>query len=78
MPDHKEMGREPTERERETTFAPHQSPSRQADGDPGVKRPGLDTQDGAKTAGEEETGDTDNGDPATNDVAGDRGKWQNP
>jgi hypothetical protein len=76
MPDHKEMGREPTERERETTFAPHQSPSRQGDGDPGVKRPRLDPQDGTESADGAETGDTDNSDPATNDVAGDRGKWQ--
>ncbi|MGQ0813045.1 MAG: hypothetical protein ACT4O1_01085 [Gemmatimonadota bacterium] len=44
MPDHKEMGRKPTEREREITFAPHESPKRQADGDPGAKRPRLDPQ----------------------------------
>ena len=37
MSDHKEKGREPTEREREVAFAPHQSPRRQADGDPGRK-----------------------------------------
>lgn len=44
MPDHKEMGREPTEREREVVFAPNNSPKRQADGDPGIKLPGLDPQ----------------------------------
>ena len=43
MPDHKEMGREPTEREREVVFSPNNSPKRQADGDPG-KQPGLDPQ----------------------------------
>ncbi len=37
MPDHKEMGRQPTERERATVFAPHESPNRQPDGDPGRK-----------------------------------------
>jgi hypothetical protein len=77
MPDHKEMGREPTEREREATFAPHESPSRQGDGDPGVKRPRLGTPGESETVGEE-TGDTSSGDPATNDVAGDRGKWKTP
>jgi len=37
MGDHKEMAPEPTEQEREVAFAPHQSPRRQADGDPGRK-----------------------------------------
>jgi hypothetical protein len=44
MPDHREMGREPTEREREVVFAPNESPKRQADGDPGIKVPRLDPQ----------------------------------
>lgn len=66
MPDHKEMGREPTEREREVTFAPHQSPKRQGDGDPGAKRPRIDHEQSA-----DETEDTtDDG-----SVAGDRGQW---
>ena len=52
MPDHKEMGREPTEREREVTFAPHNSPEKQPDGDPG-KRPKLDHEQT-----EQETGDS--------------------
>jgi hypothetical protein len=76
MPDHKEMGREPTERERETTFAPHHSPDRQGDGDPGVKKPRLDPQSTPETGTATETGDADSGDSATNDVAGDRGKWK--
>ena len=76
MPDHKEMGREPTERERETTFAPHQSPARQGDGDPGVKQPRLDPQGTPQPEADAETGDSDTGDSATNDVAGDRGKWK--
>jgi len=68
MPDHKEMGRQPTERERETVFAPHQSPERQPDGDPGKKRPRL-------------VHDTDNDDNSNSDesagteTAGDRGQW---
>ena len=64
MPDHKEMGRKPTDRERDTTFAPHQSPSRQADGDPGAKRPRLAPD--KEPAQESEAGD----------VAGKRGQWQ--
>lgn len=79
MPDHKETGRQPTERERKTTFAPHESPSRQADGDPGVKRPSLDPQGAPEpepNPADTETGDADTGDSATNDVAGERGKWQ--
>lgn len=73
MPDHKETGPEPTEQERETTFAPHQSPSRQGDGDPGVKDPSAaPAAPGTGTKTETETGDADAGE---GDVAGDRGKW---
>ena len=67
MPDHKEMGREPTERERETVFAPHHSPQRQPDGDPG-KRPRVDHGE----ADENSQADGDNGE---GDVAGQRGEW---
>lgn len=72
MPDHQEMGREPTERERATTFAPHQSPARQGDGDPGIKRP--------RVGAAEPDPDTETGDAAAGegDIAGDRGKWSNP
>lgn len=44
MPNDKEMGRQPTEREREAEFAPHHSPKRQPDGDPGP-RPALERGD---------------------------------
>lgn len=44
MPDHK--NRQPTERERKTVFAPHESPQRQGDGDPGRKpRPRIEDED---------------------------------
>jgi len=57
MPDHKEMGREPTEREREIAFAPHESPRRQADGDPGRKpRPELIHDDEDEREAEREDG----------------------
>ena len=62
MPDHKEMGREPTEREREGAFAPHQSPKRQGDGDPGRKvQPQLihDEENDAATESEEENAQAD-------------------
>lgn len=82
MPDHKEMGREPTEREREITFAPHDSPVRQGDGDPGRKKPRLDPQPSEAAP---ESDDADSGDDAAPDkpaatarVAGKRGMWQNP
>lgn len=35
MKERKQEKREPTERERRMAFAPHESPRRQADGDPG-------------------------------------------
>ena len=61
MPDHKETGREPTERERETVFAPHHDPEQQPDGDPGKKRPRLEHEN----ADENKKGET----------AGKRGQW---
>jgi hypothetical protein len=65
MPDHKETGRQPTEREREAAFAPHDSPERQPDGDPGEKRPRVIHDD--DKANENDEGET----------AGDRGQWDN-
>lgn len=54
MPDHKEMGRRPTEREREVVFAPHESPHRQADGDPGRKpRPRIEHEEKAEEPAKE-------------------------
>lgn len=45
MPDHQKKGKRPTKREREVVFAPHESPHRQADGDPGRKpRPRLEPE----------------------------------
>ena len=67
MPDHKEMGREPTERERETVFAPHHSPKQQPDGDPGVVRPRIDHGDADENSEVETDGE---------DTAGERGKWR--
>ncbi|MGQ0562246.1 MAG: hypothetical protein ACT443_10265 [Gemmatimonadota bacterium] len=66
MPDHKEMGRRPTKREREITFAPHESPNRQADGDPGAKRPRLIHDKDEDKDEQREKGD----------LAGQRGRWQ--
>jgi hypothetical protein len=59
MPDHKEMGREPTDRERETVFAPHHSPDQQADGDPGNEppRPRLVHDDEGERSAEDATAD---------------------
>lgn len=61
MPDHKETGRKPTKRERETVFAPHHSPKQQPDGDPGrVPRPDIERDNprtGEENAGEENAGD---------------------
>lgn len=71
MPDHKEMGREPTDRERETAFAPHKSPARQGDGDPGTKRPRLDPA-GDEPAEDESLPDDEN---APGKTAGARGQW---
>lgn len=39
MPDRKGKGKRPTKQERDVVFAPHESPHRQADGDPGRKPP---------------------------------------
>jgi hypothetical protein len=63
MPDHKETGREPTDRERETAFAPHHSPDQQADGDPGDDLPPRETEDNESSR-----------QPQPGDVAGKRGK----
>lgn len=66
MPDHKETGREPTEREREAAFAPHHSPEQQPDGDPGKKRPRIVHDDDAANSDENDAGET----------AGERGQWE--
>ena len=67
MSDDKETGQEPTEREREIAFAPHHSPRRQADGDPGRKtKPELNGDGNEASAGErrDEQGDAQaDGDP---------------
>ena len=67
MPDHKESGREPTEHEREVAFEPHNSPSQQADGDPGEKDPaaGDAPNNPGSPAEENKKGET----------AGNRGQW---
>jgi hypothetical protein len=69
MPDHKEMDRRPTERERKVVFSPHESPHRQADGDPGRKpRPRLEPDPEKKAPAKE----ADEG-----ETAGARGQWDN-
>lgn len=52
MPADKEKGREPSERERETAFAPHKEPApeQQGDGDPGNERPRIEHDQAAEDA----------------------------